>query len=524
MIPQVDPGAILPLIGLAAGVLGVVAVDVLLLRRRSFLGRPLTEAWRGSLFALLAVCVLAGVFVLAVQGFDTGGARVFDPGLSSHDRRGLVLFDRLANLGTGLAVAAAGLLVLASVEHVRELRLPPGPFHALLLLSTLGCAAAVCAADLLSLFLALELASLPLHALSALATGRGATRDGGERGGAEAALKHFLLGGFATALLLFGSSLLFGATGETSFVGIRRGLEPADPLAMAGVSLVLASLAFRIGAFPFHQWVPDVHEGSPLPATALLAVAVRASAAIALLRFLVVGLGALHESLEPVLFAGAAASLLVGFAMAFVQRDLKRLLAYLIVGQTGFVLLGLSTGSRAGHAAALDQLLSFVFVGMGAYAVLLSLSAGRSEHTHFEDLRGLGLRRPALAAAFTLFAAGLAAVPGTLGFVARLEILSVALDSGRTAAVALCAGASGLGFVTCLRIPLHLYGPANEGAEAAPPRRAAAGEWLVICVCAAAVLGLGLVPDGLGADAPDFLPEPLRYGRDAVAALARGVR
>ena len=404
--------------------------------------------------------------------------------------------------GLSVVIGVVALLsVWLSMSHLAALRIEDGECYALLMLSVCGMLVSVLAIDMMTLFVGMELMSLPLYALAAL--------DGRNARSGEAGLKFLVLGGLASAIALYGMALLYGATGVTSFEGVRSRFDPGSELALLGLGLVTAAFAMRFAAAPFHQWAPDVEEGAPTGVSAFLSVGVRVASVAAFLRFMALSLPVIGEELRLGVLALATASVGVGSLMALIQTRVKRLLAYAGVAQVGFVLIGVAVGTPNAWVAALFSLVAYALASLGALGLVGALAWGGRERESLDDLAGLGRTRPLLAGGMTLFVLSLAAFPGTAGFVGRFALLESAVNAGFVG----LAGVSSIGGVVLLaaylRLPVSFY--LRRTTAAAPePLDTFAG--LALCVCVLGLLWLGWFPESGGAGLLAML-------RPAVAAL-----
>jgi NADH-quinone oxidoreductase subunit N len=354
------------------------------------------------------------------------------------------------------------------------------------------------AENLMVLWLGLELATNPTHTLVAF--------DRSRRKSTEAGLKSFLTGAFASAILLYGIALLYGATGQLDYAGLRAGLSTDDGLAMTGLALVLVGLAWKAALVPFHQWAPDAWEGAPTSVTALLAVAATATALLALLRIadhVLVDLGAL---LRPLFWVLSAASIVLGAAMSIIQRNVKRMLAWASIAHAGYAAMALVAATGPARVAMVFYLFVFVLMHVGAFGVVVTLAAEGREVEQIDDFAGLSRTRPGLAAALTLFLLALAGIPGTAGFFARLEIFTTTIGAGELGLVAVGVLGSVVALYAYLRLPIAMYmRDARHGGRG----QATMVELVVIGVCAFAVIWLGLLPNarlpGLGAGLLDWI-------------------
>jgi NADH-quinone oxidoreductase subunit N len=340
----------------------------------------------------------------------------------------------------------------------------------------------ISAVDLVAVFLGIELLSIPIYVLAGF--------DRRKLRSNEAALKYFLVGSFASAILLYGMALLYGATGATDFGAIRRAFEPDQTLAALGLALVVVGFTFKISAVPFHQWTPDVYEGAPTSVTAFMSVTVKVAAFAGLMRIAVVAFGGGGEALTDVLWWLAALTMIVGNVMAVIQENVKRLLAYSSVAHAGFVLMGLVAGTQAGLSAMLFYLLGYVFSNLGAFGVVIALAHRGRDADRIEDFAGLARSRPALAALMTLFLISLAGIPGTVGFAGKLQVFLAAVREGYVGLTVLAVLTSLVSVYYYLRIPVVMY--MREPGGEAPRMRLHSAEGLTLGVCALAVVLLGL--------------------------------
>jgi NADH-quinone oxidoreductase subunit N len=350
--------------------------------------------------------------------------------------------------------------------------------------------------------LGIELMSIPLYVLAGF--------DRGKPRSNESALKYFVAGSFATALLLYGMALVYGATGATHFAVISASFDPGDPMAMAGVALILVGFAFKVSSVPFHQWTPDVYEGAPTAVTAFMSVTVKVASFAALLRILAQAFGS-AEALGTVLAALAALSMLIGNLMAIIQDNVKRMLAWSAIAQAGYLLVPLSTGTAEGQAALLFYLAVYVFGNLGAFAVMIALTHRGQDSDRFDDFNGLARLRPGLAAAMVLFMISLAGIPGTAGFMGKLQIFLAAIRAEQIPLAILMALTSVVSVYYYMRLPIVMYmRPAREH-----PHRKQLDflEFAVLATCVTFVLVLGLLPNTL-----DWLPV-IDWTHQSAAAL-----
>ncbi|TDC77246.1 NADH-quinone oxidoreductase subunit NuoN [Streptomyces hainanensis] len=354
--------------------------------------------------------------------------------------------------------------------------------------------------DLLVLFIALELLSLPLYLLCALARRRRLLSQ-------EAAVKYFLLGAFASAFLLFGIALLYGYAGTVSYSGIRdvvagnpasldAGLASTmgnDALLLIGGAMVLMGLLFKVGAVPFHMWTPDVYQGAPTPVTGFMAAATKVAAFGAMLRLLYVVLPGTRWDWQPVLWGVAIASMVAGAVIAITQTDVKRLLAYSSIAHAGFILAGVVAVSEDGVSSVLFYLAAYSFVTLGAFAVVTLVRDAGGEATHLSQWAGLGRRSPLLAGVFALFLLAFAGIPLTSGFAGKFAVFRAAADSGAMGLVIVGVLASAVAAFFYVRVIVLMFfsEPKADGPSVVIPSPLTMS---VVALAAVVTLVLGIAP------------------------------
>ncbi|HUQ17096.1 MAG TPA: NADH-quinone oxidoreductase subunit N [Candidatus Saccharimonadales bacterium] len=454
-----DLSAVAALLVLTIGACLVVVVDLVARPRATLL------AWLGAVIGIAAAAT-AALVGSGAPGF--GGGIVRDPAT--------VFFTVL--IGT---VTAAALLV--SPGALRRDALPAGEYVSLLLFSAAGGTLMVASGDLLVLFLGLELLSLPLYVLTAMLRAK--------EHGDEGALKYFLLGAAASAVLLYGIALLYAATGTLRLEAIGR--ATADPLYLAGLALLLGGLAFKAALVPFHAWAPDAYESAPTPVTAQMAVVAKVAAFVAILR-LVAATGRAplaRVDWQVALAVLAAATLVVATFSALGQRSVKRLLAYSSIAHAGYLAIGAAaTGATAGPAVAF-YLAVYAALTFGAFAVLSQLS---SDDPTVADLAGLWRRRPLLVVALAVFLFGLTGLPPTAGFLAKVYVFEAALRAQLLWLVVLGVLASVVSAAYYLRVLFACLAQGDGGTEPTPRARVATG---VIVLTAALIVLVSFVPQPL---------------------------
>ncbi len=346
--------------------------------------------------------------------------------------------------------------------------------------------------DLLTMFVALEVLSLPLYLMCGLARNRRLLSQ-------EAAMKYFLLGAFSSAFFLYGVALLYGATGTLTLPGIRDALAARtdDSMALAGVALLAVGLLFKVGAVPFHSWIPDVYQGAPTPITGFMAAATKVAAFGALLRVVYVALPPLHDQWRPVLWAIAILTMTVGTVTAVNQTNVKRMLAYSSVAHVGFILTGVIADNPAGLSATLFYLVAYSFSTMGAFAIVGLVrgadgSAG-SEDADLSHWAGLGQRSPIVGVMLSMFLLAFAGIPLTSGFVSKFAVFRAAASAGAVPLVIVGVISSGVAAYFYVRVIVSMFFTEESGDT---PHVAAPGvlSKAAIAVCTVVTVVLGIAP------------------------------
>ncbi|AEF42872.1 NADH-quinone oxidoreductase subunit N [Hoyosella subflava DQS3-9A1] len=345
--------------------------------------------------------------------------------------------------------------------------------------------------DLLTMFIALEVLSLPLYVLCGMARRRRLLSQ-------EAALKYFLLGAFSSAFFLYGVALLYGFAGTLEFAGIAEAVseQGSSPLALIGVGMLSVGLLFKVGAVPFHTWTPDVYQGAPTSITGFMAAATKIAAFGAMLRVFYVAVPELQVDWRPMLWAIAAITMLVGTIIAVTQTDVKRMLAYSSVAHAGFLLTGIVAANDAGVSATLFYLVAYGFSTLGAFAVVsLVRDRGGIETADMNAWAGLGRQSPLIAGAFALFLLALAGVPLTSGFISKFVIFSAAVEGGAAVLVIIGVLSSAIAAYFYIRVIVLMFfsEPVEEGAIVAPKTMTSA----VVAIGVVVTVVLGVMPQSV---------------------------
>lgn len=422
---------------------------------------------------------------------------------------GALRVDDLA-LITDMVCAFSGITaVLVAFRSAGPRHAGAGEFHSLLLFSIMGMAILAAAADTITLFIGIELLSIPLYVLCASEYRRSRSLESG--------LKYLIIGSIGSATLLYGLALIYGATGKTSFGGIAQVLAGgtgrnllSNTLLLFGMGLVLVGFAFKASIAPFHQWTPDVYEGAPTPVTLLMVTATKAAALVAILRFSAVAVISAQSKWSPMLAVLAAITMIVGNVGALGQTSLKRMLGYSGVAQAGYMLTGVVVGTRLGASATVFYIVAYVLMNIAAFAVIQHIEQSTGED-RVGGLRTLSKRSPALAWSLTISMLALGGFPGTVGFIGKFQLIRALVDGNHAwLAVVLVIGAViSLGYY--LRVVAAIWMPARdrvrtETGEQLAPIAGGSPELdltprvpilLVAVVTAAACVVLGVAPQPL---------------------------
>ncbi len=461
-LPTLNILAILPQIILVVAALLLLLADVVLKNKR-ILG------W----FSLAAVLLTAAVMWLLRP--------------ASPDFQGMSLADGLGLFAAAAVLAAAALAILLAVQRTDDFTRHPGPYFALILLATAGMIAMAKGNDFLIIFLGLEIFSLALYILAGFNR-----RDARS---AEASLKYFLLGAFASGFFLYGIALIYGATGTTNLTQISQGMAPVSvslpfaPLLPIGIGLLLVGYGFKVALVPFHQWTPDVYQGAPTSVTAFMSVATKTAAFASLIRVL----SAFVSQDQPWLIGLAVLAVLtmtIGNLAALRQTSLKRMLAYSSIAQAGYVLVGLAAGTPQGAQAALYYLLVYTFMNLGAFAVLLAVQRRDENDVSIERIAGLSSREPGLAVLMAIFMFALTGIPPLAGFFGKLYVFGAAVQAGMVwlAIIAVINSAIAAYYYLRVTVSMFMSEPRPSGADMPKPGWTV---WATVVLAAVATVVLG---------------------------------
>jgi NADH-quinone oxidoreductase subunit N len=393
------------------------------------------------------------------------------------------LLSQLLKVATLLTVAAT--LVL-SRTYLEIRGLLTGEFLCLALFGTLGMMVMISAHHFITLFLGLELMALSQYAMVAL------QRDSVRA--TEAAMKYFVLGALSSGLLLYGMSMIYGGTGTLELTRVAYSIEHGDArntLALFGVVFVVAGIAFKLGAAPFHMWIPDVYTGAATPATLIIGAAPKLAAFAFIMRLLAYGLQGMTVEWQQMLVILAVASMAVGNIIAIAQANLKRMLAYSTIAHMGYLLLGILSGTDTGYTASLFYVIVYAIMTLGSFGMILLLSRAGFEAETIEDFKGLNQKSKWFAFMMLILMFSLAGLPPTAGFFAKLFVLQAVLDAGYTWLVVVAVLLSVIGAFYYLRIVKAMYMDPPAGEISVDPR--ADTRWM-LSAAAVATLLLGIFP------------------------------
>ncbi|MBH5322721.1 NADH-quinone oxidoreductase subunit NuoN [Aurantiacibacter sediminis] len=441
----------------------------------------LVAAWGGDkasrMISIAAAVSLGGAFALAAPAVCTGAT-----GLDTMAFGDLFRADAYANLAKLMIFAAAGAVLVVAPRFFTGIGEMRAEYPILVVFAALGMSIMVSATNLLTLYIGLELNSLAAYVLAAF------LRD--DERSAEAGLKYFVLGALASGILLFGMSLVYGFAGTTNFMGIAEAVQGDLSTGMLfGLIFMLAGLAFKISAAPFHMWTPDVYEGAPTPTTMFFASAPKVAAVALLARVMMEGFGTQVDAWRQVVIAAALLSIIIGALGAIGQTNIKRLLAFSSINNVGFILIGLAAATVTGISAMLVYLAIYVVMTVGSFvAVLLMRDAEGNQVEGISDLAGLSTTRPALAAVMAMLMFSLAGIPPLFGFWGKFVVFEAVVQADMLALAAIGIAASVIGAFYYIKVVKIMYFDEPAGTitgEGDTPH------WALLFICAAIVSPLG---------------------------------
>jgi NADH-quinone oxidoreductase subunit N len=461
--------------------LAVMACVILL--TDAIVGR--TQRWMTSALTLVT---LVGCALITYQTMDGQVVLTFG---------NMFVDDLLADFLKLLLYLAVIVAIVYSRDYLVSRGLDKGEYYVLVLFATLGMMVMISASHFVTVYLGLELLSLCMYALVAI--------DRDSPRATEAAMKYFVLGAMASGLLLYGMSMVYGATGTLEIGGVAQALHLGvanKTVLVFGLVFIVAGIAFKFGAVPFHMWVPDVYQGAPTPITLFLASAPKLAAFAMALRLLVYGMFDIAEHWQSMLMIVAMLSIALGNLAAIAQTNIKRMLAYSAISHMGFMLLGLMSGTVGAdkhfalnaYSSAMYYVVAYVIMSLGAFGVILLLSRAGYDAENLEDFKGLNQRSPWFAAVMMALMFSMAGVPFFVGFFAKFSVLLAAIDAGHVAVAVFAVMFSLVGAFYYLRVVKLMYFDAPVDAA---PIAAAPDVRLLLSLNGAAVALLGLFPDTL---------------------------
>ncbi len=429
---------------------------------------------------LLCQATLLGATILTVGLHGDKSQLIF---------HGMFISDSMGDVLKVFIYLVTATVFLYSRDYLVVRKLFKGEFFVLGLFAVLGMMMMVSAHSMLTIYLGLELLSLSLYAMVAM------HRD--SVAASEAAMKYFILGAIASGMLLYGMSLIYGATGSLDIAVISDYVRQSpghDMVLLLGLTFIIVALAFKLGAVPFHMWVPDVYHGAPTAVTLYIGTAPKIAAFAMVMRLLVDGLGGLQMEWRDMLVILAVLSIGLGNVIAIAQHNLKRMLAYSTISHVGFLFLGILSGTQDGNAAAMFYILVYSLMSLGAFGMIILLSRAGFEADNIEDFKGLNERSPWFAFIMMILMFSMAGVPPTVGFYAKLAVLSAVVDIGLVWLAVYAVIFSVIGAFYYLRIIKLMY---FNKAEDHSPLESQYDMRAVMSANGLVVLGLGIFPGAL---------------------------
>ncbi len=468
-VTQVDFYTLLPVILLVVWACALLLADLFI---------PKERKWLTAVLAAFGLALALG-FTLSQVGRENTGFN------------GMVVLDGFAVFVNALLLVAGLLGVALAYGYIKRMGIERGEYYTLMLFSLSGMMLMAQAADLIIVFLSLELLSLPLYVLAAFARPKTDSE--------EAGLKYFLLGAFSSGFVLYGIALVYGATGATSLSGIVAAVSNGTPglLLTIGSALILVGLGFKVAAVPFHMWTPDVYQGAPTAVTAFMAAGAKIAGFAALLRVFATAFPSLAVDMTPVLWALSALTMIVGNLLAISQTDIKRMLAYSSIAHAGYILMafvpyGNPDIAPVSIAAGLFYLVAYALTNFGSWGVVIALERAEGKGLAISDYAGLGRKYPLLAAAMTVFMLSLTGLPPTLGLVGKFYLFRAVLAGGYVGLAIIGVVTSLISAYYYLRVVVTMY--MQEG-EPETEREF----WLGLTTAGTALVTvlISLVPQGL---------------------------
>ena len=472
-IPEIDYSLLAPIIWLTLWGLALMFLDLFVKdEQRNRTG------W-------LSLVGIVPAFILTLMQWNNPGS-TFTPA-SGYP---MIIVDKYSIFLNGILLLGGVFTVLIAVSVLEKSEINRGEFYMLLLFSLAGMMLMGIANDLILIFLALELLSIPLYIMSAFALPRPDSEESG--------MKYFLLGAFSSSFLVFGIALTYGATGinggqpATALPVVLETIGNSGILGLAGVALMLVGFAFKVGVVPFHMWTPDVYEGAPTATTAFMSVGAKVAGFSALIRLFVEVLPALAETWVPALAIISALTMILGNLVAISQPNIKRMLAYSSIAHAGYILMGVSAGikSELGVGSALFYMLAYLFTNLGAFAIVAAVERKSNDGVMLDDYKGLSRRAPLLALAMAFFMLSLTGIPPTGGFFGKFYIFRAAIEADLFWLTVVGVITSIISAYYYLRVVFKMYFDTGDGEVVVPVPLA-----ITVGLTALATLLLGLSPN-----------------------------
>ncbi len=437
----------------------------------------LKDESRGATYVLSLIALIATAF-LSFSNYSEQSITTFN---------GSFILDPMASiLKITICIIVVGVFIYAK-DYLKDRNIYKGEYFTLGLFGVLGMMVMVSAGNFLTVYLGLELLSLSMYAMIAM------QRD--SIVASEAAMKYFILGAIASGMLLYGMSMVYGVTGSLDLATINKAVSGADRVVMSfGLVFIILGVAFKLGAVPFHMWMPDVYHGSPTSVTLYIASAPKIAAFAMMYRLLVDGLADMHSDWQMILIILSVLSMVFGNIIAIAQTNIKRMLAYSTISHVGFIIMGVVTGTQAGYGASMFYAIVYAIMSVGAFGMIVLLSRAGFEAENIEDFKGLNQKSPWFAFVMMAIMFSMAGVPPFLGFWAKISVLQEAVNSGLLWLAVVGVVASVIGAFYYLRIIKVVYfdKPVDE-----TPLQASMDIRLTLSVNGLAILALGLYPTAL---------------------------
>ncbi len=402
---------------------------------------------------------------------------------------GMYAVDQFTQFFKWIFLLGTGMTILISIKYTIDERIEHAEYYALLLFATVGMMFMAAASDMVTVFLGIELLSISLYILAGYTRNREASN--------EASLKYFLLGGFATGFLVYGMALIYGSTGSTNLAKIAYSVSHGDPnttLLTVGALLLLVGLGFKVAAVPFHQWTPDVYQGSPIPVTAFMSAGPKAAVLAVMIRVFEQAIAYMNVDWITWISLLAILTMTIGNVAALVQTDAKRMLAFSSISHAGYALVGLAAANHEGVTAVLYYMLVYTFMNIGAFGIMTLVARQNEQRTAVSDFAGFAYKNPALAFIMTILVFSLAGIPPMAGFLAKFYVFMAAVKGGQNFLVFVAVVNSAIAIYYYLRFAVYMYMKEEETALQLPPLRASLGLVLALVIALYGVIRLGIAP------------------------------